>query len=62
MGDMVPEATAAQRIVCAKRALRDAAIPFETPCGPERRERLAAVLEVVYLIFNEGYVATTGPD
>jgi RNA polymerase sigma factor (sigma-70 family) len=59
---LVPEATAAQRIVRAKRTLRDAAIPFETPRADERRERLAAVLEVVYLIFNEGYVATTGPD
>ncbi len=59
---LVSETTAAQRIVRAKRALRDAGIPFETPRGEERRERLAAVLEVVYLIFNEGYVATVGPD
>jgi len=59
---LVPEATVAQRIVRAKRTLRDAAIPFETPRGEERRERLAAVLEVVYLIFNEGYVPTAGPD
>ena len=59
---LVPEATIAQRIVRAKRALRDAAIPFETPRGEERRERLAAVLEVVYLMFNEGYVPTAGPD
>jgi RNA polymerase sigma factor (sigma-70 family) len=59
---LVPEATIAQRIVRAKRALRDAAIPFETPRGEERRERLAAVLEVVYLMFNEGYVPTAGSD
>jgi len=57
---LVPEATVAQRIVRAKRTLRDAAIPFETPRGGERRERIAAVLEVVYLIFNEGYVPTAG--
>jgi RNA polymerase sigma factor (sigma-70 family) len=55
---LLPEATVAQRIV----RLRDAAIPFETPRGEERRERLAAVLEVVYLIFNEGYVPTVGSD
>jgi RNA polymerase sigma factor (sigma-70 family) len=59
---LVSETTIAQRIVRAKRALRDAGIPFETPRGQERRERLADVLEVVYLIFNEGYVATVGPD
>jgi RNA polymerase sigma factor (sigma-70 family) len=57
---LVPEATVAQRIVRAKRTLRDAAIPFETPRGGERQERIAAVLEVVYLIFNEGYVPTAG--
>lgn len=59
---LVPEPTVAQRIVRAKRALRDASVPFETPRGEQRRERLAAVLEVVYLIFNEGYVATSGPE
>ncbi|MFK0161880.1 RNA polymerase sigma factor [Rhizobium sp. NPDC090279] len=58
---LLPEATIAQRIVRAKRTLREAGIAFETPRGEERRERLAAVLEVVYLIFNEGYVATDGP-
>jgi RNA polymerase sigma factor (sigma-70 family) len=58
---LVPEATVAQRIVRAKRILRDAAIAFETPRREERRERLGAVLEVVYLIFNEGYVTTEGP-
>ncbi|BCM18501.1 RNA polymerase sigma factor [Mesorhizobium sp. J8] len=59
---LVPEATVAQRIVRAKRTLRDAGIVFETPRGPERRERLGAVLEVIYLIFNEGYVTSSGPD
>jgi RNA polymerase sigma factor (sigma-70 family) len=59
---LVPEATAAQRIVRAKRALADAGIPFEVPDGSERRRRLASVLEVVYLIFNEGYSATAGDD
>jgi len=59
---LVPEATIAQRIVRAKRVLRDADIPFETPRGEERRERLASVLEVVYLTFNEGYVSTAGPE
>lgn len=59
---LLPEVTIAQRIVRAKRTLRGAGIAFETPRGEERRERLAAVLEVVYLIFNEGYVATQGPN
>jgi RNA polymerase sigma factor (sigma-70 family) len=58
---LMPEATVAQRIVRAKRTLRDAAIAFETPHGEEKRQRLGAVLEVVYLVFNEGYVATEGP-
>ncbi|RTM07034.1 MAG: RNA polymerase sigma factor [Hyphomicrobiales bacterium] len=59
---LVPEATVGQRIVRAKRTLRDAGITFETPRGQERRERLGAVLEVIYLIFNEGFVASSGPD
>ncbi len=57
---LVPEPTIAQRIVRAKRALADARIPFEVPRGAEREARLATVLEVVYLVFNEGYAATAG--
>jgi predicted RNA polymerase sigma factor len=59
---LVPEATMAQRIVRAKRTLAEARVPFEVPRGPEVTARLASVLEVVYLIFNEGYAATTGDD
>ena len=59
---LVPEPTIAQRIVRAKRTLSKAGVPFEVPRGPERAERLASVLEVVYLIFNEGYTATAGDD
>ena len=59
---LVPESTVAQRIVRAKRTLADAQVPFEVPAGPELAGRLASVLEVVYLIFNEGYSATAGDD
>lgn len=57
-----PEPTIAQRIVRAKRTLAAARAPFEVPRGPELMQRLASVLEVVYLIFNEGYAATGGAD
>jgi RNA polymerase sigma-70 factor, ECF subfamily len=59
---LVPEPTVAQRIVRAKRTLAEANIPFEVPRGDELAARLASVLEVVYLIFNEGYSATAGDD
>jgi RNA polymerase sigma factor (sigma-70 family) len=59
---LVPEATIAQRIVRAKRALADPAIVYEVPRGEALSERLAAVLRVVYLVFNEGYAATAGGD
>ncbi|MDW6021306.1 RNA polymerase sigma factor [Mesorhizobium sp. BAC0120] len=59
---LVPEPTVAQRIVRAKRTLAEAKVPFEVPRGPELAERLASVLEVIYLIFNEGYSATVGDD
>ncbi|MES9605032.1 sigma-70 family RNA polymerase sigma factor [Actinomadura sp. NPDC000929] len=57
---LVPEATVAQRIVRAKRTLSEANVPFEVPQGPDRAARLASVLEVVYLVFNEGYAASAG--
>lgn len=57
---VVPEPTIAQRIVRAKRTITEKKIPFEVPRGEERNERLASVLEVIYLIFNEGYAATAG--
>jgi RNA polymerase sigma factor (sigma-70 family) len=59
---LVPEATVAQRIVRAKRTLAEARVPFEVPRGAERAARLSSVLEVVYLVFNEGYTATAGDD
>jgi RNA polymerase sigma factor (sigma-70 family) len=59
---LVPEPTIAQRIVRAKRALTEARVPYEVPRGPELAPRLASVLEVLYLIFNEGYAATAGED
>ena len=59
---LVPERTIAQRIVRAKRTLSEARVPFEVPRGPELAARLSSVLEVIYLIFNEGYSATSGDD
>ncbi|MCQ8193594.1 RNA polymerase sigma factor [Streptomyces sp. RCU064] len=59
---LVPEPTVAQRIVRAKRTLAKAEVPFEVPYGDDRTARLSSVLEVIYLVFNEGYSATTGDD
>ncbi|MFC9847421.1 RNA polymerase sigma factor [Streptomyces sp. NPDC060223] len=59
---LVPEPTIAQRIVRAKRKLATKGVAFEVPYGPEREARLGSVLEVIYLIFNEGYAATAGED
>jgi RNA polymerase sigma factor (sigma-70 family) len=59
---LVPEATVAQRIVRAKRTLAAARVPFEVPSGSELAPRLGSVLEVIYLVFNEGYAATAGAD
>ncbi len=59
---LASEPTVAQRIVRAKRTLAEARVPYEVPRGEELRERLASVLEVIYLIFNEGYTATAGDD
>jgi RNA polymerase sigma factor (sigma-70 family) len=59
---LVPESTVAQRIVRAKRTLREARVPFEVPRGAELTARLTSVLEVIYLVFNEGYSATAGDE
>jgi RNA polymerase sigma-70 factor (ECF subfamily) len=59
---LVAEPTIAQRIVRAKRTLAEKRIPFEVPRGPELAQRLASALEVIYLVFNEGYSATVGDD
>jgi predicted RNA polymerase sigma factor len=59
---LVSESTIAQRIVRAKRTLAEKKVPYEVPRGPELVERLASVLEVIYLIFNEGYAASAGDD
>jgi RNA polymerase sigma factor (sigma-70 family) len=58
---LVPEATMTRRITRGKQTIKDSGVPFRMPPGPERRDRLAAVLHVLYLIFNEGYVSTAGP-
>ncbi len=59
---LVPEATMTRRISRAKQRIKDSGIPFDMPPGPERTERLGAVLHVLYLIFNEGYASTSGPS
>jgi RNA polymerase sigma factor (sigma-70 family) len=59
---LASESTVAQRIVRAKKTLADAQVPFEVPEGPDRASRLSSVLEVIYLVFNEGYSATAGDD
>ena len=59
---LASEPTIAQRIVRAKRTLSEAHVPFEVPSGPDRMQRLASVLEAIYLIFNEGYAASAGDD
>jgi RNA polymerase sigma factor (sigma-70 family) len=59
---LISEAAMAQRIVRAKRTLSEARVPFEVPAGAERVRRLSSILEVIYLLFNEGYAATAGDD
>src|SRR4051794_18763794 len=59
---LVPEATVAQRVVRAKRTLAEARVPFAVPVGSDRAARLSSVLEVIYIVFNEGYSATAGDD
>jgi RNA polymerase sigma factor (sigma-70 family) len=59
---LVPEATMAQRISRAKQSIKASGLPFQLPCGQERSQRLRAVLHVLYLIFNEGYVSSYGPQ
>ena len=59
---LVPEATMAQRISRAKQSIKSSGMPFRLPTNEERAQRLGAVLHVLYLIFNEGYVASVGPQ
>ena len=59
---LVPEATMAQRISRAKQRIKTSGVPFRLPTAEERAERLSAVLHVLYLIFNEGYTSSIGPD
>jgi RNA polymerase sigma factor (sigma-70 family) len=59
---LVPEATMTRRITRAKQAIKDSGVPFALPPAGERGQRLAAVLHVLYLVFNEGYASTSGPD
>ena len=59
---LVPEATMAQRISRAKQSIKASRVPFSMPTDAERAERLRAVLHVLYLIFNEGYTSSVGPD